>query len=370
MIDSVGVEIPVSLEAAKMVAAKLGYLRSTERVEEGEISLVWERQDVEFWPSSTRKIVGNVKLHGSHHLDWPALVNFPSFSVPKLVYGHNVAMVYSLQKPLEVFRRLFLRQFDLQGADVAPVNSWAVSRLDLCYGFRIGAENVRLMMRYLKRVEVARKEALTYPHTVLWKGREYSAKFYEKGPEFRKHDAIELINAGRLDVAQKWDSIAMETLRFEVTLRRSALMRFLDRNTVLVAHIDDAFIFDRLRYYVRKVCMDFRNEVWDLEDCVERIAEASQGKNGKAGRLTGFYLLYSSMGAARCREIVGRSQFFANRRELREMGVRLIDMEEELPEDLRGVWLDVPSQYAVNTVDLPYLYDDQDEWREAVGGCS
>ena len=221
------------------------------------------------------------------------------------------------------------------------------------------------MMAYLKRVEVARKEALTYPNTVLWKGREVSAKFYGKGAEFMKHDAVELLNAGREDLARAWVGIARETLRFEVTLRRSALARWLDRRVPVVGLVDREFVFDRLRYYLRKATMDFRNEVWEFEACLSRIGQACEGTNGKAARLMGFYSLYSQVGGAKCREIVGKSQFFQNRRELRDMGVKLVDVEGELPEDLAGLWLDVPSKYAVNTEDLPFLYGDE-EWQEAL----
>ena len=123
MIDSVGIQIPVTVEAAGKVSAKLGFHRVTERVEDGELQPLWERQDIEFWPSSERKILGNVKPEGSHHLDYPALVNFPSFSLPKVVYGHNVAMLYDFQKGLEVFRGLMLHKFGLRGSEVAPVAS-------------------------------------------------------------------------------------------------------------------------------------------------------------------------------------------------------------------------------------------------------
>lgn len=366
MIDSIGIEIPVTPEAASVVGAKLGFRRVTERVEEGHLEPVWERQDVEYWPSSERKMLGNVKMDGSHHMDFSAVVNFPSFSVPKFVYGHNVAMLYDLQGALEVFRGVFIRKFGLEGSTVCPVYSWGVSRLDLCYNFRIGEENVGRMIRYLKRVELARKETLTYPNTVLWKGREYSAKFYAKGPEFLKNDAQEMLNAGYIGLAQEWMPVAKETLRFEVTLRRSALQRTLDRRTPLVGHIDSEFTFDRLRYYLKKVSMDFRNEIWDIDSALDRISNSSGGTNGKAARLSGFYMLYCQVGASRCKEIVGRDQFFRNRKELREMGIGLLDFEKDLPDDLAGLWLDIPSDYATNTVDLPFRFSD-DEWMEGVG---
>jgi hypothetical protein len=361
MIDSIGIEIPVTIEAAQSVGAKLGFRRCTDRMEDGELLPVWERQDVEFWPSSERKLLGNVKLTGSHHLDFEALVNFPSFSVPKFVYGHNVAMLYKLQEALEVFCRVFIRHFGLDAASVAPVSSWGVSRLDLCYNFRIGEENASRMIRYLKRVELARKETLTYPNTVLWKGCEASSKFYGKGPEFLAKDAKEMIAAGRGDLAQELYAVAKEILRFEVTLRRAALQRALTRRSPLVGHIDSDFIAGRLRYYLKKVSMDFRNEIWDIDAALERIAVCCDGMGARATRLAGFYMLYCQVGPERCRTFCSRSRFFEMRKELRDMNIGLLDFEKDLPEDLQALWLDVPSAYAVNADDLPYRWSEDGE---------
>lgn len=258
--------------------------------QEGFVQRVWLPHEIEveqygsmlkivehlYQDSSKRtiRIKDSIELPSSHYtLSWMADFNKEriifNFSVPKLVYGHNIAQFVAHQQEfkywtdfqsqstwktniyqsfdrymyfLERFRQLFLGwvEDDWEGKPVwkmVELQDIEINRLDLCFNQIF--ETKQEAMEYLELQKKIKKRGIRENteskhdwRTSIWiRTDRYSAKIYHKGSEYRKNDMKEHIakNGGykkNLGGSSKQffdlellTDVADRTLRYEITFR-------------------------------------------------------------------------------------------------------------------------------------------------------
>jgi len=192
--------------------------------------------------------------------DWTRdFVEF-NFSVPKYLYGSNVLQFvehfrdrdYKLwnnggfQENLEkapyyimkFIRYFFWREFILHKVDFRDVE---INRIDICYNqVYSSAADVKQAFELLKnrtksnsRDEEGTKRV--YGSTIMFVTSGFSAKIYQKGPDYRKHELNEHLRINQEKGFQyfeieKFQALADRTLRYEITFRAAEINYLYKRN--------------------------------------------------------------------------------------------------------------------------------------------
>jgi len=228
------------------------------------------------------------------------------------------------------------------------VNTWRLLRLDICYAVRHPMATAA--MAYLKRVTLARKKGTVYENSVGFLGSSLYVKWYMKQEEFVEHDLKHLMKADP-ELAAKVLEASANVLRFEVEVKNKALQQHFERRTVLVGHLEDSFPIDKMRAYLKRWGMEMRCDIWDTEQAKAMLEEAYGKTNGKVARLFGFLLSYQQIGEKALRELMDRTTFYRQKRELEAIGIRVWDFaEEDGIRDLSFI-TQIPNDFAVNTED-------------------
>jgi len=314
MIDSIGLEIGVSREAAEAVLESMEKCHALEVWTDGRCEVVWRSSSVDWVPSYDRTIRIDV-VHGyTGNGPFVSTLRLRHLSICKLVYGENVHLLYSLAGACEVLRCRLIRDFELSDLEVALPADWLVTRLDLCYAYRVGEKAARTWLAWCGAHSMGRKTTLVYPDSVYYKGRSYTLKWYLKGPEFRRHDAVALVAGGRepSDVRELAD-LADEVLRVEVMIRAQGLREWFHKGAVKVSDLTADNMVERLRFYLRKWALGMETEVWTLDEGLSRIAEHYGPKRGGENmvmRVSGFYSLLQSVGVKRTREMMSYRTYY------------------------------------------------------------
>lgn len=150
------------------------------------------------------------------------------FSVPKYWYGHNIHLLYEFVGVLRHLKKALENQFNLKTrAKLPDVLTWQVFRVDICYNWKFPTQqSCHQFLESLKRLRFPQKKPIIYPTAIMFGGATYSLKFYEKLPEFRKHDLKEMMKAkANLEWVNHCEDLADGVLRAEATLRRQYLKR-------------------------------------------------------------------------------------------------------------------------------------------------
>lgn len=178
-------------------------------------------------PSYHRKLAWDIS---PHYVDGKCFLNC-ELSLPKLWYGHNIALLYDWPAALKELGEWLNKQFGFgtRRSKLPSIEEWQVSRVDACYAWRFPSQSLcHQYLDSLKRIHFPRKRPVIHPTSIEFRGSTYSLKFYEKLPEIsaRGHDLDEYRKQGA-----NWDWIdhlkrkADGVLRFEATLRRQYLQR-------------------------------------------------------------------------------------------------------------------------------------------------
>lgn len=176
-------------------------------------------------------------------------------SMPKLCYGHNIALFYPSQLPdfLAHLHPVLVKYFDI----FPSYETWGIQRLDMCYAYKLDTtEQVESMLQLISTLRYPRKSIHIYPkETISYGGRSYSLKFYSKEKEFARFDGNKMIKDGLVNEANELMNLSTGVLRYEVTNRKSNLNGILkDTGRTLFTYKD---ILDINIYY------DYLNKVLD-----------------------------------------------------------------------------------------------------------
>lgn len=143
------------------------------------------------------------------------------FSVPKLLYGHNLHDDHVGTVELLQALRLIKQKLDTDYCTTQDIEQWEVLRLDICKNFTV--QNIDDILLKLQSVTYPKKKCFSYPESVMWVGSTFSLKFYDKQKEFKKHDFKRVETFADYRLALQLLASTGDTLRFETTLRKRAL---------------------------------------------------------------------------------------------------------------------------------------------------
>lgn len=355
MIDSAGVDIGCSKEAAETVLGLIERCHAIEEWRDGHCEVVWRSASLEWVPSFERCIRIDVVFGYTGPGPWVCTLRVRHVSLCKLVYGENVHMLYNLSAACEVLRWRLIRDSGVSDREIAPVSDWVLTRVDLCYSYVVGEKAARTWLGWCGAHSMGRKETLVYPNSVYYKGSSYTLKWYHKGPEFRRHDAVQLVAGGRRpEEVRELADLADRVLRVEVMVRAKGLREwFRTKGAVKVSDLTADKVLERLRFYLRKWALGMETEVWSLEEGLARIAEyygPRCGGENTVMRVSGFYSLLQTVGLKRTKEMMSYRTYYYYLKKLRAASVSLPGVDD-LPDDLVGFRVEVPSDLAVNNGD-------------------
>jgi len=143
------------------------------------------------------------------------------FSVPKLLYGHNLKDDDVKTESVLYALKLIKQKLDSDYCKTENLEDWEILRLDVCQNFKVN--DIEKTLLRLSSLSYRKKKTHVYPSSVMWVGSTYSIKFYDKQTEFKKHDFSRIVQNTDVHNAFKLLASTENILRFEVTLRKRAL---------------------------------------------------------------------------------------------------------------------------------------------------
>lgn len=215
-------------------------------------------------------------------------------SLPKIMYGENVRLLYPSQLPT-LFKRIENALIEQYG-DIPSWEKWEVQRLDIVYAWKYESQERALqVLDFLEKLDYPRKKAKhTYDNeTVIFGGRAYSVKFYLKQPEFLKHGFKELQDKGFPELANEALELSTGVARYEIKINKSKLISLFNKSTIKTVDLLYLDWYFKIQNEVMSELLHNRNKVSVSDE--EAIAKlASKYKKEKAMRLFLFWKTYYS----------------------------------------------------------------------------
>jgi hypothetical protein len=151
------------------------------------------------------------------------------FSAPKVLYGHNIYLLYpnKFELVLQKVKSQLEETFDIE---LPHYKYWILQRLDVCYAWKLQSEeDAYIGFLLLQIYEYDRKRMQVNATGFVYKGSAYDFKVYMKHPEFLVHDAKRFKGKGgfrhiqysqRLELIDTLADLARGVLRIEITMRK------------------------------------------------------------------------------------------------------------------------------------------------------
>lgn len=266
------------------------------------------------------------------------------FSVPKIIYGHNIYLIddNQLLDGVNLVRSAILKQFNV---DLPSVDTWDIYRLDICYAWKFPDEkSLNESLSILKQLNYLDFSKYDKKTSVMWVGSNYSMKFYVKQPEFIKHDLKVLKEKRSFEDIKSLLNLSENVLRFEVTFRKKQL-NYMYGNLLhlpFFVKLDKISLLNQYTSKMIKVWKDFQG-IYNIQNLLlEKYSKT------KAMQLYGFFSNYYDENPLKRSFLVNnydRSTIWRNLRDLKLAGVGLPTDEEEeklFPD------LSIPSKNCVN----------------------
>lgn len=198
------------------------------------------------------------------------------FSVPKVLYGHNLYTVGldriydALHIVVEAFQNTF-------GVTLPSLHEMNIYRVDTACNFLLPDESsVFAYCEYLKRLEYPRRQEKRndYFGGLYWGGRNSTVKVYAKGKEFLLHDKDRLSRSEGLDNLAELMMLSSRILRVEVEHKMLIRSRVKEYKEI---HPDEIIVclngYPRLKdfYNIYDCYQEFQNHV-------NRLLNGTEGK--------------------------------------------------------------------------------------------
>lgn len=259
-------------------------------------------------------------------------------SLPKYINGHNVYLLYDYRHALRLLHAELCRKIS---QNFPPIEKWNVQRVDLCYAWKYeDQEKAVQAIRSLHTLDYDRKSKTIIDDNIMFKGSSYSIKFYLKHPEVFKHDYKILKLQGNQELAERVLNVSQGVLRFEITMRKDALVNHFERN-VNINDITTEFIFNRFDFYLNKL-MGISNTSNYLQNRKKLIMMYG---STKAGHLLLFLNFYQTHGKKEIKSFFDRATIYRNIKLLKKANISLVDLSGSQIE------LRIPSPQVVNFQD-------------------
>ncbi|MBT9169222.1 MAG: hypothetical protein DDT19_02576 [Syntrophomonadaceae bacterium] len=228
MFDTIEFLVPVSRKTFDMLVDRSVL---TQRIDKTDGSIEFEYSNLFHYQSWLYKVI--YKLSDEKFVYDPGIKKtqlvggYPhlrfAFSVPKILWGHNLysASETALYLAVDMVQRSFEKEYFVK---LIPFVDWYLIRLDLCMNYVLNnGDEVKNYIRYLQRFDYQRRRWKDYSHknfdqreSLYFSSRHSTFKVYHKGPEFRVHDKKRFKNQVE---AQSLCNFADKIIRFEVELK-------------------------------------------------------------------------------------------------------------------------------------------------------
>lgn len=258
-------------------------------------------------------------------------VMFFELSLPKFAFGNNVQMLYRSEMPF-VIDNLYAELSTKFGFFPTP-EEWEIQRIDYCYNWKFASElEMKEILNIIRLLEYPRKKKMPYDTSVMFRGRTYSVKFYEKEPEFLRHDYAELTKLADKEIIPNEEILtqavqiaaqAKNMLRYEVSIRKQALLKLYDKQIIRVDDIMNGRApKEILKTYLDKLLRYVNTNALNEQSALDKLK--LKYRYSKAYKLFNFYSdLYSEDGLKKeiLKQSYSRAQFYRNKRDLRLAGL-------------------------------------------------
>jgi hypothetical protein len=262
------------------------------------------------------------------------IVRFES-SLPKLLYGNNMASVVTPMEALPVLRELLTDYVD---GELPYLGEADYMRIDYCHNFAVG----RTLPDYvatLGNISFLKHQRLTdgYGGVEYW-NESRRVRVYDKHKEIREVD--------KKDVPE-----ARGILRFEVQLRKKSqyLQRRLKEKTLSLNDVlQPRVAYSCLAETLNKMSLDLK---FLPQDAARDVLDDSFPLR-KATRLLGILRRFESEGMEGLRKISARSTYYADKRDLRAHGLWPPSATEKI---LPGLVMPPLDELLASTVNRPIV---------------
>jgi len=260
-------------------------------------------------------------------------------SIPKFILGHNIYLYYDYK---HVVRLLFTELRLKLSKHFPDFTLWKIQRIDLCYAWKYeNQELAETTIRTLHTLDYDRKSKSIIDDNIMFKGSSYSVKFYLKYPEFYKHDYKILKYQGKYDFAERLLNLSNGVLRFEITMRKAALVQYF-KSDVYIHHINDEFIYNRFDYYLSKLMINTNSSNY-LQN---KQKLCSIYGVTKAGHLLLFLNFFQTLGKKELKSLFDRKTIYRNIKLLKQANINFVSSGSS------QIVFKIPSPNVVNYSDI------------------
>ena len=266
------------------------------------------------------------------------------FSVPKVMYGHNVYLLY--KNKLYITIRYIHKKLEEYFGVFPDIDRWKVQRLDLCYSWKFENQDKAYdVLMLLRSFKVPRKTMVKWDNSVMGKGSDYTMKFYLKYDEFFAHD-FKVMRKNKKYRDKSFDVLHLSegVLRFEVTIREKQLKRDFGKKYISIFDIIKCDVDILLKKYFDKfMCYENKNTM-KSEEVMQQLKLVYRPV--KALHLWQFYELYHNSDEEKQRimeDSVDRVTLWRYKSDLVNAGIGLPRDTIKMDFDL-----DIPSKFCIN----------------------
>lgn len=272
---------------------------------------------------------------------------YVEYSVPKILFGHNVSLVKPnrIRESVILIKDLIEKECEISLDDYL---SWNVHRLDVCYAWKFKDDDEALhVLKALSVNEYQRKKAVFRDTTTEYKGSAYDIKFYLKHPEFIKHDFKRFKRIKEMDMGLTLIEETKGVLRYEATLRKEQVEAEFGEKATIEDVEDYDEVLRVLNKYFSTFIKGFNSRFMDMYKVKRMLFDTYS--NQRANNLFEFYLNYYHPDKTVresyrivCREEMHRSTTYRKRSFIKKAGVGIPNMGFEI-----DVLLSIPSNNEV-----------------------
>ena len=231
------------------------------------------------------------------------IVRFES-SLPKLIHGNNLKSVVNPSAALPLLRECINDHVDGELPDFAGAE---YLRVDFCHNFPVGS-SLPDYVSTLGKVSFLKHHRLTDGYG--------GVEFWNDSRRVRIYDKYkEILEVDKKDVPE-----AHGILRFEVQLRKKSQYlqhRLREKKLFLRNVLEPDLAYACLAETLNKMCLDL---VFLPQDAARDVLDKTFGYR-RATRLLGISRRLESEGMDRLRRISARSTYYADKRDLRSLGL-------------------------------------------------
>lgn len=341
MIDSIGFKVLISNEAySKLLEQAVMTQRIDKRT--GDVEFEYHNTKLDFLsPSWNYKVACRVTdvywaydRDTKHPFKATGKPNITfEYSVPKIFFGHNITPVGSclIYKSMHQVKELFEAYFKIE---LPEPNDWYCYRIDTCANYTLeNEEQVRLIIRYLQRLNYPRKIKNSYEDTgIYFPSRHNTLKIYAKGPEFKKHDFERFKEK---EQALEYLLAAQRTLRIEVEHRKSLayiIKKYEIENHVFfkkfenltrMADLIEIFNFEvEMKRVMSKMLCGTETKIMDIRNVL--LLLKNHYEDVQARSFHQIYMYIITQGQKEARQSISKSTYYRALREFRKLGISLL----------------------------------------------